>query len=55
MVEAGKMRLVEKVHAENGRGYAFHTTDGNTASVTSPAIDKQQEASFIVVLQKEGM
>ena len=49
------MHPAEKDHAENGMAYAFHTTVGNTASVNSPAINKQQEAAFIVVFQKEGM
>jgi hypothetical protein len=44
MIQAGKMRLVEKVLGENGVVCVFETTVGDRFSVTLPVLSKEQEA-----------
>jgi hypothetical protein len=52
MVEAGKMRLVEKVPGENGTVCVFATTSGDHFSVTRPAMSREQEAALIDLLRE---
>ena len=52
MVEAGKMRLVDKIPSESGVVYVFHTTVGDRFSVTRPALSREQEAALIDVLRE---
>jgi hypothetical protein len=58
MVEAGVMRLVEKVPGENGEIFVFAPCrDGKTVtrakfSVTKPALSRDQEAALIDVLRE---
>ena len=52
MVQAGKMRLVEKVPGENGTVLVFETTAYDRFSVTRPAISKEQELALIDVLRE---
>jgi hypothetical protein len=58
MVEAGVMRLVEKVPGENGEIFVFAACrDGKTVarvkfSVTRPALSRDQEAALIDVLRE---
>ena len=52
MVEAGKMRLVEKVPGENGIVCVFETTAHDRFSVTRPAISREQELALIDVLRE---
>jgi hypothetical protein len=59
MVEAGKMRLVEKVPGENGEICLFETVARVKFSVTRPDLSRDQEAALIDVLREilkdEGM
>jgi hypothetical protein len=52
MVEAGKMRLVEKVPGENGEICLFETVARVKFSVTTPALSRDQEAALIDVLRE---
>jgi hypothetical protein len=58
MVEAGKMRLVEKVPGQNGESCVFAPCrDGKTVarvkfSLTRPALSRDQEAALIDVLRE---
>jgi hypothetical protein len=52
MVEAGKMRLVEKVPGENGEIYVFETVARVKFNVTRPALSRDQEAALIDVLRE---
>ena len=52
MVEAGKMRLVEKVPGENGEICVFETVARVKFSVTRPALSRDQEAALIDVLRE---
>ena len=52
MVEAGKMRLVEKVPGENGEICVFETVARVKYSVTRPALSRDQEAALIDVLRE---
>jgi hypothetical protein len=58
MVEAGKMRLVEKVPGENGEICVFASCrDGGTVtrvkfSVTRPVLSRDPEAALIDVLRE---
>jgi hypothetical protein len=52
MVEAGKMRLVEKVPGENGEICLFETVARVKFSVTKPALSRDQEAALIDVLRE---
>jgi len=59
MVEAGVMRLVEKVPGEDGESCVFETVARVKFSVTKPALSRDQEAALIDVLREvlkdEGM
>ena len=52
MVEAGKMRLVEKVPGENKEICVFETVARVKFSVTRPALSRDQEAALIDVLRE---
>ena len=52
MVEAGVMRLVEKVPGENGEIFVFETVARVKFSVTKPALSRDQEAALIDVLRE---
>jgi hypothetical protein len=52
MVEAGKMRLVDKVLGENGEICVFATVASVKFSVARPVLSKDQEAALIDVLQE---
>jgi len=52
MVEAGKMRLMEKVPGERGTVCVFETTVHDRVSVTRLAISKEQELALIDVLRE---
>ncbi len=52
MVEAGKMRLVEKVPGEDGEICVFETVARVKFSVTRPALSRDQEAALIDVLRE---
>jgi len=52
MVEAGVMRLVEKVPGENGEICVFETVAWERFSVTRPALSRDQEAALIDVLRE---
>ena len=52
MVEAGVMRLVEKVPGENGEICVFETVARVKFSVTKPALSRDQEAALIDVLRE---
>jgi hypothetical protein len=57
MVQAGKMRLVEKVPGENRTLCVFATTSGDHFSVVEPKMSKESKAALIDVLReilKEG-
>jgi hypothetical protein len=52
MVQAGKMRLVEKVPGENGGICVFATTRGDHFRVVQPKISKETKAALIDVLRE---
>jgi len=52
MVEAGVMRLVEKVPGENGEICVFETVAWDRFSVTKPVLSRDQEAALIDVLRE---
>jgi hypothetical protein len=52
MVEAGKMRLVEKVRAEHGQICVFETVARRKFSVARPTLSRDQEAALIDVLRE---
>jgi hypothetical protein len=52
MVEAGKMRLVEKVPGQKGEICVFETVARVKFSVTKPALSRDQEAALIDVLRE---
>ena len=52
MVEAGRMRLVEKVHGETGKLCVFATTRGDHFCVLKPALSRDQEAALLDVLRE---
>ena len=52
MVEAGKMRLVEKVPGEDGEICEFETVARVKFSVTRPALSRDQEAALLDVLRE---
>jgi hypothetical protein len=52
MVEAGKMRLVEKLPGENGEICLFETAARVKFSVTRPVLSRDQEAALIDVLRE---
>jgi hypothetical protein len=52
MVEAGKMRLVEKVPGENGEICVFETVARVKFSVSKPVLSRDQEAALIDVLRE---
>jgi hypothetical protein len=52
MVEAGKMRLVEKVPGEDGEICLFETVTWHKFSVPRPALSRDQEAALIDVLRE---
>jgi hypothetical protein len=52
MVEAGVMRLVEKVPGEHGRVCVFETTRAERFSVVKPALSRDQEVALIDVLRE---
>jgi hypothetical protein len=52
MVEAGKMRLVEKVPGENGVVCVFAMTRGDHFSVVEPRMCKASKAVLIDVLRE---
>jgi hypothetical protein len=52
MVEAGKMRLVEKVPGEHGEICAFETIARVKFSVTRPVLSRDQEAALLDVLRE---
>jgi hypothetical protein len=52
MVQAGKMRLVEKVPGENGVVCVFATTRGDHFRVVQPKISKETKAALIDVLRE---
>jgi hypothetical protein len=64
MVEAGVMRLVEKVPGEHGKVCVFascrdgKTTTGERFSLVKPALSRDQEAALIdmlrEILEEEG-
>ena len=51
MVEAGKMRPVEKVPGETGKIRVFAATSGDHFSVVRPTLSRDQKAAPIDVLR----
>jgi hypothetical protein len=52
MVEAGKMRLIEKGPGENGEICLFETVTRHKFSVVNPTLSRDQEAALIDVLRE---
>jgi hypothetical protein len=52
MVEASKMRMVEKVPGENGEICVFETVAGVKFSVTKPVLSRGQKAALIDALRE---
>jgi hypothetical protein len=52
MVEAGRMRLVDKIPGEGGVVCVFETVTWHKFSVVKPALNRDQEAALIDVLRE---
>jgi hypothetical protein len=51
MVEAGKMQLVETLPDNGGTICTFETIAGDVFSIAKPAINQEQEAALIKLLE----